>query len=96
MILCQLGSYDRAGRAPARYRLFPVPKGDGGARLVYDLSSLTPFMTIRWCRLPSVKRALELAAAGFIYGINPHPCAAFYSIQRVGEGSIVSPPAVRP
>ena len=50
----------RPGRPRSCYRLLPVPKGDGGARLVYDLSSLTPFMPSRRCRSPSVERTLEL------------------------------------
>ena len=28
--------------------------------------------------------------------INPRPCVAFYSVERLGGGGAVGPPAVRP
>ena len=55
----------RPGRPTSCYRLFTVPKSDGSARLIYDLSALTPYMPCRPCPLPSVERALSLSAAGY-------------------------------
>ena len=43
------------------YKLVPVPKSDLSARLIYDLSSLTPYMPRRPCLLPSIERALPLS-----------------------------------
>ena len=70
----------RPGRPRCCYRLVPVPKNESTARLIYDLSSLTPFMPRRPCSLPSVDRALELAAAGYTYGIKIDLRDGFYHI----------------
>ena len=62
------------------YRLFAVPKSADTARLVYDLSSLTPFMPRRPCHLPSVTRAVNAAAAGFRFAIKIDLRDGFYHI----------------
>ena len=70
----------RPGNPRRCYRLVPVPKSDGSARLIYDLSSLTPFMPRRPCSLPSVERALALCADGFVFGIKIDLRDGFYHI----------------
>lgn len=70
----------RPGRPQSCYRLVPVPKSDSSARLIYDLSSLTPFMPSRPCPLPSVERALALSAAGYRYCIKIDLRDGFYHI----------------
>ena len=70
----------RAGTPRRCYRLVPVPKSDGSARLIYDLSSLTPHMPRRPCSLPSVERALALSADGFNFGIKIDLRDGFYHI----------------
>ena len=57
------------GRPRRCYRLFPVPKNKSVARLIYDMSSLTPFLPHRPCVLPTIERALEAAANGFNFGL---------------------------
>ena len=53
----------RRGEPSNCYRLFPVPKSTDTARLVYDLSSLTPFMPRRPCYLPNVTYQYKLLSA---------------------------------
>ena len=48
----------RPGRPLACYRLFAVPESATVAKLVYDLSVLTPRLPCRPCSLPSVESAL--------------------------------------
>ena len=50
------------GRPSACCPLFAVAKTATVARLVYDLSEVTPFMPRRPCQLLSVERALLAAA----------------------------------
>ena len=57
------------GRPRTCYPLFAVPKTASVARLVYDLSSLTPRMPRRPCALPSVKKALQAAAEGYRFAV---------------------------
>ena len=70
----------RRGEPSNCYRLFPVPKSTDTARLVYDLSSLTPFMPRRPCYLPNVTRAVDAAAAGFHFAIKIDLRDGFYHI----------------
>ena len=78
----------RPGRPQRCYRLFPVPKTDTTARLIYDLSSLTPFMPHRPCQLPSVERALELSAAGYTCGIKLDLRDGFYHIPLAESAGV--------
>lgn len=57
------------GKPSACHSLFAVRKSASVARLVYDLSVLTPYMPRRPCSLPSVEKALLAAADGFHYAI---------------------------
>ena len=57
------------GRPRACYPLFAVPKTTSVARLVYDLSHLTPHMPRRPCALPSVEKALQAAAEGYRFAV---------------------------
>ena len=70
----------RPGRPTACYRLFPVPKSATVARLVYDLSLLTPLLPCRPCYLPSVENALELSSCGYNFGIKIDLRDGFYHI----------------
>ena len=49
------------GHVRSTYRLFTIPKNDGRARVLYDLSQLTPFLTKPTCRLP---RPFDVLANG--------------------------------
>ena len=69
----------RPGRPLTCYRLFAVAKSETVARLVYDLSELTPHLPTRPCVLPSVGEALGLAAQGYRYAIKLDLCEGFYS-----------------
>ena len=70
----------RPGRPLACYRLFPVAKSDSVARLVYDLSDLTPLLDTRPCALPTIDRALDLASQGFRFAIKVDLRDGFYHI----------------
>ena len=59
----------RPGHPVACYRLFAVPKSLTVARLVYDLSNLTPLLPNRPCALPSAGKALQMSAQGYRYAI---------------------------
>lgn len=62
------------------YRLFPVAKSASEARLVYDLSALTPYMPRRSCVLPKIERALSFSVEGFKFGIKLDLRDGFYHI----------------
>ena len=66
---CVAAGVLRLGRPVACYRLFPVAKSETVARLVYDMSELTPFLPDRPCVLPSAERALALSFEGFKYAV---------------------------
>ena len=70
----------RPGRPAACYRLFPVPKSETVARLVYDLSDLTPLLPCRPCSLPSVESALRWSFSGFSFAIKIDLRDGFYHI----------------
>ena len=59
----------RPGRSLACYILFAGSKSATVARLVYELSVLTPLLPYRPCSLPSVEHALELSFRGFNFAI---------------------------
>ena len=68
------------GRPVACYPLFAVPKTASVARIVYDLSALTPFMPRRPCKLPSIGRALQAAADGYKFAIKIDLRDGYYHI----------------
>ena len=68
------------GRPSACYPLFAVPKTASVARVVYNLSALTPYMPRRPCKLPSVVRALQTAAAGYRFAIKIDLRDGYYHI----------------
>ena len=70
----------RPGQPQRCFRLVPIPKTDSTARLIYDLSAMTPFMHRRPCRLPSVERAMELAAEGYVYAVKIDLRDGYYHI----------------
>ena len=71
----------RPSRKPINcYRLFPVPKSASIARLVYDLSQMTPFMPSRPCNLPTVQRAACAAGNGYRYAIKIDLRDGFYHL----------------
>ena len=77
----------RAGAGPPAtmlYRLFPVPKSKSVARLIYDMSSLTPFLPHRPCVLPTIERALEAAADGFNFALKIYLRDVFFSSHSAG------------
>ena len=78
----------RPGRPTSCYRLFTVPKSDGSARLIYDLSALTPYMPCRPCPLPSVERALSLSAAGYGFCIKIDLRDGFYHIPLAASSQV--------
>ena len=72
------------GRPRRCYRLFPVPKSKSVARLIYDMSSLTPFLPHRPCVLPTIERALEAAADGFNFALKIYLRDVFFSSHSAG------------
>ena len=54
------------------------------ARLIYDMSSLTPFLPHRPCVLPTIERALEAAADGFNFALKIYLRDVFFSSHSAG------------
>ena len=68
------------GQPRACYPLFAVSKSVKVARLVYDLSIMTPHMSRRPCHLPSIEKALQAAADGYRFAIKLDLRDGFYHI----------------